>query len=299
MRMTWSRRRASPAASVDRMHFVMWDFLKMFFATVMCGIAVSLVAAGIALVLANDANAATGSKNAVAANTTPAASTAEHTDAPLPAPGLLLIGTGCDAAAVEAIERDWKVTISRKYIDVRVMQTFIMPEGDSTAATFIAVLPAGATLHRLNAHTVGSLWQGNVFDAPSYRQLTDVDFRNSARAGMLIVQNDDGIISADAIINITATEAVTIEYSYRVSPAQFETTTTLAVATTNSEYQLDGGDITTAGTVWVEWVGANPSRLTRMPGGASVETVGSKITGLSWTTRQLTADAPFQLAWSM
>ena len=45
-------------AAVDRMHFVMWDFLKMFLVTVICGIAVSLAAAAITLVLSNAAYAA-------------------------------------------------------------------------------------------------------------------------------------------------------------------------------------------------------------------------------------------------
>ena len=45
-------------AAIDRMHFVMWDFLKMFLATVICGIAVSLAAAAITLVLSNAAYAA-------------------------------------------------------------------------------------------------------------------------------------------------------------------------------------------------------------------------------------------------
>ncbi|MEO8386194.1 MAG: VIT domain-containing protein [Betaproteobacteria bacterium] len=299
MRMTWARSKTSPTAAVDRMHFVMWDFLKMFLATVICGIAVSLVAAAIALVLANDAYAAAGPNDAITVKAAQDTSTAQDADELLPIPGMLLIGAGCDAIAVEAIERDWKVTITGKTIDVRVMQTFIVPEGDSTAATFSAVLPTGARLLRLNAHAADSLWQGKVFDAQSYRQISDADFRKSARAGTLIVQNDDGLVSTDVIGNIAATEVVTIEYTYRMTTVKTEDSPTLVVATANYDALLKVGGIETVGTVWVEWIGANPSRIIRAPSGAFLETNGTKITGISWSTRQPTTDTPFQLAWTM
>lgn len=62
MRMIWARRKASPQPGVDRMQFVMLDFLRMFLAAVLCGIAVSVIAAGLALVLAHDAYAATSNE---------------------------------------------------------------------------------------------------------------------------------------------------------------------------------------------------------------------------------------------
>ena len=152
MRMTWERRKASPAAAVDRMHFVMWDFLKMFLATVICGIAVSLTAAAITLVLSNAAYAAPLVNDSNVSGT-------RHSAPPAPSiietqafPGVLLFGDGCDADLLDATDRDWKITINGKYIDVRVMQTFIMPPGDATAATFNASLPAGVRLLRLNVH---------------------------------------------------------------------------------------------------------------------------------------------------
>jgi hypothetical protein len=260
----------------------------------MCGVVVSLIAAGIALVLANDAHAA--------AISIPArdSSTAEIVAETHAYPGTLTIIGGCDGEVVDATERDWKVTITGKHIDVRVMQTFIVPDGDSNAATFSAALPPGARLLRLNAHTTGSTWLGKLFDAKSYGMLTDVDFRKYSRNGLLVVQNDDGAISTDAIINIAATEAVTIEYTYRMTLAQFDASQSLVVALTNGE-ALTGtaNNLTASGTVWVEWTGTTPNRLIRLPAGAALETTGTKITGLSWTTDQVKADAPFQLAWSM
>ena len=127
MRMIWERRKASPVAAVDRMHFVMWDFLKMFLVTVICGIAVSLAAAAITLVLSNAAYAA------APVNDLNVSSTGHH--APLAPsviethafPGVSMIGNGRDAGLLDVTDRDWNITINGKYIDVRVMQTFVMP----------------------------------------------------------------------------------------------------------------------------------------------------------------------------
>ena len=127
MRMLWERRKTSPVAAVDRMHFVMWDFLKMFLATVICGIAVSLAAAAITLVLSNAAYAAAPVNDLNVSGT-------RHHAPPAPSiietqafPGVLLFGDGCDADLLDATDHDWKITINGNYIDVRVMQTFVMP----------------------------------------------------------------------------------------------------------------------------------------------------------------------------
>ena len=198
-------------------------------------------------------------------------------------------------------ERDWLVTIRGNHIDIRVMQTFIVPDGDTAAATFSALLPTGAKLLRLNAHSSGKLWQGKILDAKSHAQLTTIEFRNLSRKGMLIVENDAGAISTDAIINIAATEAVTIEYTYRIATAETQGVHNLFVILANdkSQFGKDADNFSTIGTVWVEWLGKNPGRLMRVPSGATLETTGTMITGLSWTTDQFNADAAFQLAWSM
>ena len=127
MRMIWERRKASPVAVVDRMHFVMWDFLKMLLATVICGIAVSLAAAAITLVLSNAAYAAAPINDLNVSST-------RHHAPPAPSviethafPGVSMIGNGCDAGLLDGTDRDWKVTNNGNYIDVRVMQTFVMP----------------------------------------------------------------------------------------------------------------------------------------------------------------------------
>lgn len=300
MRMTWARRKASPLASVDRMHFVMWDFLRMFLAAVVCGVAVSVVAAGIALLLARDAYAAPPPQGEFTATTGDPAPGADPSAGFQPYPGMLLIGSGCDAEVVDATERDWKVTINGNSIDVRVMQTFIVPDGDTSAVSFNALLPSGARLLRLTAHTPGGLWQGRIFDADSLGQFSGSDFRNHSRNGLLIVQNEDGDISTDSIINIAATDAVTVEYTYRldIDEAAQSHSLTVPLGNDNTPLSQAAGWPAASAAVWVEWTGGRPIRLVDAPGDATLETAGPRITGLSWATPQPGADARFHLAWS-
>lgn len=300
MRMIWERRKASPVAVVDRMHFVMWDFLKMFLATVICGIAVSIAAAAITLVLSNAAYAAAPVNDTNVSSTLHNAPLAPSATETHTFPGVLMIGNGCDADLLDATDRDWKVTINGKHIDVRVMQTFVMPPGDATAATFNASLPAGAHLLRLNVHTSGSFWQGKVVDSEKYDQLTEVDLRQLSRRGILAVHNDEGDISTEAIINISANEAVTIEYTYRITTEDVASQDLFVVLANESiETIRMAGSSAREETVWVEWVGSHPRRLTHVPDGAFLETADSKITGLSWTASQPGTDARFHLACSM
>ena len=301
MRTPWIRSKAAPMPEANRPQFIMWDFLRMFLAAIACGLAVSLAVASITLVLANDAYAAAspnGSAMAISGNAELAPNAEPEAQ---PYPGLLMLGNGCDADPLDATERDWLVTIRGDHIDIRVMQTFIVPDGDTAAATFNALLPTGAKLLRLSAHSSGNSWQGKIFDAKSHAQLTAIDFRNLSRKGMLIVENDDGAISTDAIINIAATEAVTIEYTYRITTAETQGVHNLFVALSSDKSLLSQttDNLTANGTVWVQWLDKNPGRLTRVPSGATLEATGTKITGLSWTTNQFNADATFQLAWSM
>ena len=261
MRMTWASKNASPQQAVSRGQFALWGFLKMFFAAVICGVVVSIIAAGLALVLAQEAYAITFPPVNGTVNTSQAKLDADTSIAMQPSPGMLFIGDGCgnEADIVEATERDWKVTVNGKNIDVRIMQTFIMPDSEAAAATFGALLPTGARLLRLTAHTTAAIWQGKVFDANSYAQLNIADFRKFSRKGLLIVQDDDGAISTDAIINVSATEAITVEYTYRITADEMPDTQLLNVSLVNDSYA--GNQSAVRGTVWVEWLGKAPSKI--------------------------------------
>lgn len=303
MRLTRASNQAGTQANTDCLQFKLWDFFKMFIATVICGVAVSAVATAIALVLARGAYAAAPDLAGVSAHSNVAAinaSNAVDIAADIAAyPGTLLVGSGCDGDVVDAVERDWKVVVNGNNIDVRVMQTFIVPDGEATVATFNALLPTGARLLRLTAHTPGGMWRGKIFDADAHRALSAADFRRVSRQGMLIVQNDAGAISTDAIINIAAAESVTIEYTYRIALIETARTQTLSMALANDHDPLRPNQRAARGAVWVEWRGNKPGALLRMPGNALLETLGSQFSGHSWDTQQLNADARFQLARSM
>ena len=111
------------------MHFVMWDFLKMFLATVICGIAVSLAAAAITLVLSNAAYAAAPVNDSNVSGTRFIAPPAPSIIETRAFAGVLMLGNSCDADLLDVTDRNWKVTINGNYIDARVMQTFVMAPG--------------------------------------------------------------------------------------------------------------------------------------------------------------------------
>ena len=299
MKMTGPGKKTSPPQAAGRAQFAMWDFLKMFFAAVICGVVVSIVGAGLAVLLAQDAFAITLPPVSGAANTNEVKVAVDTSTTMQPSPGMLFIGDGCGSEAdiVEAVERDWKVTINGKNIDVRVMQTFVMPDVDATAATFSALLPTGARLLRLTAHTTGTIRPSKVFDANSYAQLSIADFRKFSRKGLLIVQDDDGAISTEAIINVSATEAITIEYTYRITADETPNAQLLNVSLAN--HSNVENQHSARGTVWVEWLGKTPSQIVSVPSGAVLESTGTRITGLSWSTGQIDSERRFQLAWSM
>ena len=303
MKMIWASKKASPQQTVSRGQFALWDFLKMFFAAVICGVVVSIIGAGLAVLLAQEAYANTLPPVNGTVNTSQARLDVDTSTVMQPAPGVLFVGGGCgsEADVVEAIERDWKVTINGKYIDVRVMQTFIMPDSEAAAAQFGTQLPAGARLLRLTAHTTATIWPSKVFDANSYEQLSIADLRKFSRRGLLIVQDNDGAISTEAIINVSATEAITVEYTYRITVDETPDTQQLNVSLANysNVSNQNANQHLTRGTVWVEWLGKTPSKIVNVPSGAALEATGTRITGLSWSTDQLDSARRFQLAWSM
>ncbi len=303
MKMIWASKKASPQQAISRGQFALWDFFKMFLAAIICGVVVSIIGAGLAVLLAQDAYANTFPPVNGTVNTSQARLDADTSIAMQPAPGVLFVGGGCgsEADVVEAIERDWKVTINGKYIDVRVMQTFIMPDSEAAAAQFGTQLPAGARLLRLTAHTTATIWSSKVFDANSYEQLSIADFRKFSRKGFLIVQEDDGAISTEAIINVSATDAITIEYTYRITADETPDAQLLDISLANYSNvgNQNANQNSARGTVWVEWLGRTPSKIVNVPSGTALEATGTRITGLSWSTDQLDSARRFQLGWLM
>ncbi len=284
---------ATTAAKTTKANFSVADFLQMLFATIASGVVVSMLAAAIALFLAQNANAET------IASAKPSPTAVVENGQFQPTPGTLLIHADCAPDPVTAIERDWNVTITARNFDIRVMQTFIVPEGEASTATFTAALPDGAKLLRLSAHTAGNVWQGKLLTAAAHHRLTTTDLQKLTRQRLLAVHNDDGVITTDSIINLTETEAVTVEYTYRLANSAANVNKLQLSLVNDAHHENTTEQAPPKGSVWVEWQGHNPRQLLSVPSGASLETQGTLITGLSWTVAELDGIARFQLAWSM
>lgn len=57
MKTIWTTKQTSNQTGVAPIPLIVWDFLKMFTAAVVYGVLISLIAAGIALLLASEAEA--------------------------------------------------------------------------------------------------------------------------------------------------------------------------------------------------------------------------------------------------
>lgn len=204
MRMLWKRIARSPQPASDRLHFVMFDFLKMFAAAILLGALFSVLAASVVLMLSASRDANAGAwvdrdglkvlkQEVQTAQTTQTAqvSNAEQgafiqaafdvrepearSDNVLPdfpaTPGSLFLGEGCGSDLLTAIEREWYVTVEEKHVEVQVMQTFLLPlaqpgtdSDDVLNARFYAQLPKGATYSHFRVDTEGGVALGHKSD---------------------------------------------------------------------------------------------------------------------------------------
>lgn len=302
IRMFWARRKASPQAAVDRLHFVVWDFLKMFTAAVLCGLAVSIVAASLTLLLSRSAEAATP-KNA-------------QDESQQPTPGALIVGDGCDGMPLEAVERDWHVQIDGRKVEVRVMQTWKLPEGVDGPAVFQVRLPRDARFKSLSAMARDREWSGRAISPADYEKLSSLDYQKLTRNQLLVVQSADADITSSPIMGLRSGEIVLVQYSYVItaqSATGFERAEGFELplqerdpAAWWDKNMADDGDAlaptrrpNTAGSVWVEWTGRKPVRLVDMPRNASLDRVANRIEGFSWTTPALQPGEQLRVTWPL
>ena len=273
------------------------DFLKMLAAAVASGVGVSIVVAGLALVLANSAEAYVLQKNAVvkATSTQPQQATV----------GGLYIGGGCDRELVDAVERDWLVKIDGNTAEVRVMQTYLMPIDGPTTAFFEAVLPPNAKLTMLKAHTPEKILSGKVMVMDDVAGMSRQELNKFSRQNALIMWNDEGTLSTDQIMNLIPNETVVIEYTYSINIELHNGLHEFNLALNNAKNEAFSGTKPnlTSGTVWVEWVGAKPTRLVGnpadMPTDITLEESAQGITGWSWFTPSLAPAAAIKFAWAV
>jgi hypothetical protein len=285
------------SASSSQPSFAPRDFLKMLAAAVASGVGVSVVVAGLALALSSSAEAETLQKNAVVKTTS--------TQSPQATVGGLYIGGGCDREPVDAVERDWLVKIdgnsTQMRAEVRVVQTYLMPAEGSTVAFFEATLPPNAKLIALKAHTPEKILSGKVLAIDDFAGMSRQELNKFSRHDALIMWNDEGTISTDQIMNLVPNETVVVEYTYSIN-IQFQNGLyefDLALNTAESETISSTKPNLTSGTVWVEWVGPKPTRLTNMPIDTTLEESAQGITGLSWFTPSLAPAATIKLSWEM
>jgi hypothetical protein len=298
------------AALSARPSFAPRDFLKMLAAAVASGVGVSIVAAGLALALSNSAGAETLQKNAIV-KATSTQSLQAATVALQPTVGGLYIGGGYDREPVDAVERDWLVKVdghsTQMHAEVRVMQTFLMPAEGPTTAFFEATLPPNARLIALKAHTPEKILSGKVMAMDDFAGMSRQELNKFSRHDALIMWNDEGTLSTDQIMNLIPNETVVVEYTYSINiPLQnglheFDLVLNNADATENEMISANKPNLT-SGTVWVEWLGAKPKRLSDMPIDVTLEESAQGITGLSWFTPSLapaTATKAIKFAWEM
>jgi hypothetical protein len=303
MRMFWARRKASPQAALNRMNFVVWDFLKMLIGAVLCGLAVSIAAAGLTLLLTPRAEAAIP-------GATPGDDDKDNSGA---TPGTLIVGGGCEGVALDATERDWHVRIDGKTIEVRVMQTWILPAEMDGAAVFQVQLPRHATFKKLSAQTANREWAGRMISLPDYEKLSAADYRRLTLSQLLVVRSPEAEITSSPIIGLQSGDTVVVQYTYTIHSHTSNGVDTLELPLQSSDsgsaldnLPFDGLQAiaptrrpTTPGNVWVEWSGQKPAQLLSVPGESDIERTAGKVAGLSWASPALQPGERLRLSWLM
>ncbi|MEO8101452.1 MAG: hypothetical protein ABI790_02940 [Betaproteobacteria bacterium] len=329
MKIIWESRRASAQPGSSRAQFVIWDFVKMLAMAILGGLAVSIVAAGITLLLTGSAEARRIQKEPAAFVTK--SSTMREVNAPdtdrdelAATPGLLWLGEGCEGRALRAIERDWQVRIDDQGIAVRVMQTYQLPAESAASATFHVRLIKGATLQRIAAQTPTRDWGGRLISSRDYERLTPADFREMSRNQILVQRSPRGTVMTSPIEGLASGELVTIEYVYSLAADTVGGMSALVLPLEAGD-DLEGNNAnlrgepnedqvwdpefpspakadslhSTRGAVWVEWIGRKPSRVLGLPADADLDIAASRIDGFSWSTDAIQRGARFHLEWAM
>ena len=274
----------SPAPT--RIGFAIWDILKMLTAAILCGLAVSVAAAGLTLVLSSNADAREVETR--------------HAGEISGTPGTLIIGDGCEGVRLEALERDWVVSVEENAIVVRVMQTWLMPEDFDGAAVFQVRLPAGAKLNTLSASTRDRDWEGRQISAIAAARLTPSAYLKLTREHLLVTTSPDGGVGTSPIMDLRGEDALVLQYTYRVTPANDDAAGAIQLLLQRVPREsADHLPEPSRATVWVDFGQRKPKQLITAPHDATVEREQNLIAGLSWSSSAVSVGEKFQLAWRM
>jgi hypothetical protein len=272
--------------STIRIGFTAWDIVKMLTAAIFCGLAASIAAAGLVLLLSSNAEAREPS-------TVDAAEAAA-------APGTLVIGPGCDGASLDALERDWVISVQENEIIVRVMQTWLMPKDFDGAAVFRMRLPADAKLNTLSASTPTRDWEARQIPAIAAAKLSPSAYLKLTREHLLVTAAPDGSVNTSPIMDLRGEEALVVHYAYRVSRPMNDAAG--AIQLLLQPPQSESSDrVPEPGraSVWVDFGQRKPKQLITAPQDANIEREQNLIAGLSWSSPALSTGEKFQLAWRM
>ncbi len=302
MRFTWIRKKTSPQAAVDRMHFVMWDFLKMLTLAALCGLGISIAASVIVVLLSTPAEARQPGKSV--------ASSQQRDDLPyLPTPGSLRVGDGCDGDELAAIERDWLVHVSPGKVEVRVMQTFQLPAVDPIVAAFHMQLLQGAVLQSLTAQAEDFQWPGKLLSAHEHSALSPAHYRQLTRRHVIAVADARGKVTTSPLIDLRGNETLVIQYTYVLTgedaqtlalplEAENDSPADRPIETPTQNNWSVPPRLSASASVWVEWSDALPARLAA-PAGTVIDWSQKRIQGASWSATALAPGARFVASWSM
>lgn len=327
--MKMVRENKSKPAGVTSANVVIGSFLKMLTAAIVCGLAVSFAAAGVALLLTSTAEArstlieTTNETTNKTTSPSPRSSddreddTEDEPGSELSAtPGMLLIGDGCDGIALRATERDWQVSIDGKRIRVRVMQSFQMPSLPIDIAAFHVQLPKGARLQSLAALTASKDLPGQLLSADEYDRLASADYLRLVGNRLLVSQTALGTVMTSPLPDLAPESLLTIQYTYIVESTFRNGLSEFLLPLEPLEPEAEQSERAYPGTitepfpalsanaaggavsVWVEWVGRKPIRVIGLPADAALETVNARIERFSWATHGIQPGAHFHLAWT-
>lgn len=299
------------------------DFLELLAGAVVSGLAVSLAAVGVTLVFASNADASPSAAPVLVTSVVIAdgGKYVEPTsNASINAvPGSLKVGGGCDAESIDAIEREWMVSIDGSLAKVRVMQSFTLPAaaaGDNIAAFFDTVLPDNAKLIGLKVHGSQRTWEGQIMTAESFAKLDRDGFHALDEKGVLLMWVDSRYVTTDQIIDLAPGETITVEYTYSTSVIDKQGNATFALNLASREMRDGMSDGSTApsdkpapvsGTVWIDFIGNLPKQLKRQENSNDVgknravvlDDSPAGIRGVSWFSAALDQAETFSIAWEM
>jgi len=256
MRFFWKRLQRSPQPPVDRLQFVVEDFLKLFAYAVASGIAFSALAIAVTLAVSRNSEAQVrtaesgwgksgdhqsmfvlkGEAEASAEFADTATGTAdvdavEQDDTITPTPGSLYVGDGCEGVPLIPMEREWFVSIKGDFAEVQVQQTFAVPaahqqdndDGDDlrdarSGLWFHALLPKGAQFISLTVDVQHGRRIGRWIGEAD-RDDTDKPLANGDIRTYTYAGGDVTSLSSEPITALVEGETVVVTRSARKAPS--------------------------------------------------------------------------------